>query len=73
MLGQIGHTQHRRAAEQAVGDERRPRIAASVSVASVPVLVDAAMVRASSAADGRVESATAVSGGGTEGASPGSP
>ena len=27
VLGQVGHAQHRRAAEQSVGDERRPRIA----------------------------------------------
>jgi hypothetical protein len=44
-----------------------------VNVARVPVLVDAAIVRASSAADGRTPLAIAVSGGGTEGASPGSP
>jgi hypothetical protein len=40
----------------------------AVSVANVPVLVDAAIVRACSAADGRTDSATAVSGGGTDGA-----
>src|SRR5215470_18107379 len=45
----------------------------ALSVASVPVLVDAAIVRASSAADGRTELAISVSGGGTDGASPGSP
>jgi hypothetical protein len=35
--------------------------------------VEAAIVRASAAADGRVASAISLSGGGTEGASPGSP
>jgi hypothetical protein len=45
----------------------------AVRVASVPVLVDAATVRASSAADGRVAAAGGVSGGGTDGASPGAP
>src|SRR5882762_6451074 len=46
---------------------------AAVNDASVAVLVDTAMVRASSAADGRTELTTGFSGGGTDGASPGSP
>jgi hypothetical protein len=46
---------------------------AAVRLARVATFVDAAMVRASSAADGRVGSAIAVSGGGMVGASPGSP
>ena len=45
----------------------------AVKVARVPVLVEAAMVRASSAADGRVELTISASGGGIVGASPGSP
>jgi hypothetical protein len=45
----------------------------TVNVANVPVLVDVAIVRASSAADGRTALAIAVSGGGTDGTSPGSP
>jgi hypothetical protein len=45
----------------------------TVNVANVPVLVDPAIVRASSAADGRTALAIAVSGGGTDGTSAGSP
>ncbi|PQM44104.1 hypothetical protein C1Y40_05736 [Mycobacterium talmoniae] len=45
----------------------------AVRVASVAALVEAAMVRASSAADGRVSLTTGANGGGTDGASPGSP
>ena len=46
---------------------------AAVSVANVPMFVELAMVRASSAADGRRGFATGASGGGADGAPPGSP
>jgi hypothetical protein len=45
----------------------------AVRVARVPALVEEAMVRASSAADGRVALTTGVRAGGMLGASPGSP
>ncbi len=74
MLGEVGHAQHRGAAEQSVGDERRPRVAVGGQRrqrAGVGRRGDGA--RLLGGRRSRRVLTGSVSGGGTEGASPGSP